>query len=163
MSACLLGGFTVYLPGTDAARIDPPRGLRGLVAVAPESLSTNQARRALPAQVSFADAAATAARAARLTAALATGDAGALLAATDDVLHQPARFKLAPDAGALVGALRDAGIAAFLSGAGPSVAAIVPSDRAVEAEEAAVRFAPVGWLVRTLDFSAAGAEVIVSD
>jgi homoserine kinase len=163
VSACLLGGIIVCLPGTPPARLLPPPGIRPLVVVAPEPLATQAARRALPESVSFRDAAETAARAARLTAALAAGDAGPLLAATDDVLHQPARFALAPESGSLVKRLRAEGYAAFLSGAGPSVALLVASESAARAQDAAVRFAPSGWEVRTVGFSAAGAGIVVRD
>ncbi|MCA1832034.1 MAG: homoserine kinase [Actinomycetota bacterium] len=163
VSACLLGGITVSLPGAPTARLDPPAALRPLAAVAPETLSTHSARKALPETVSFTDAALTAARAARLTAALAAGDGDALMAATDDVLHQPARFALAPDSGSFVARLREAGFAAFLAGAGPSIAAIVPAELGREAESFASGCAPPGWDVRSLEFSARGAEVVVSD
>lgn len=163
VSACMLGGITVSLPGTSTARLNPPPGLTAVVAVAPAPLATHEARRALPVVVSFGDAAATAARAARLTAALATGDTAALLAATDDVLHQPARFTLAPESGALVAELRKAGFAAFLSGAGPSVAALVSEHDAERARDHAARFAPSGWDVRTVGLSPTGAKMIVSD
>lgn len=161
--ACLLGGITVSLPGAPTGRIEPPADFHVVVAVAPAPLSTHEARRALPSSVPFAHAALTAARAARLTAALASGDAAALLASTDDVLHQPARFALAADSGSLVFKLRAAGHAAFLSGAGPSVAAIVPRESLESARQDAVRFAPSGWSVRSLGFAAGGAEIIVGD
>ncbi|MGH3922270.1 MAG: hypothetical protein ACRDTT_05270, partial [Pseudonocardiaceae bacterium] len=47
-----------------------------------------------------------------------------------DVLHEPARFEVMPASGELVQNLRAAGIAACLSGAGPSVLVITePDDR----------------------------------
>jgi homoserine kinase len=137
-----------------------PQGIEVIACVAPMALSTEAARRALPAQVPFSDAVANSGRAALLAAALATGDASHLLAATEDVLHQPARFGLAPDSGTLVTALRHEGIAAFLAGAGPSVGALVPTAQAATAEAAAQRFALEGWDVRRVAIDTHGATVV---
>jgi homoserine kinase len=131
-----------------------------IACVAPASVPTEAARKALPGEVPFSAAAATAGRAALLATLLAHGEAAHLLAATDDVLHQPARFALMPDSGKLVGALRAAGIAAFLAGAGPSVAALVSTADAAAAEETVRRAAPESWEVRLLDFDPKGAEVV---
>ena len=60
------------------------------VAVIPkQKVQTAEARMALPAQVSHADAAFNVARAALLGAGLAQGDAGLLAAAFADRLHEP--------------------------------------------------------------------------
>lgn len=160
VSAALLGGITVsgYAPD-DALRIQPPDTIVPLVCVAPGRLSTSAARAGLPAGVAFADAAANAARAALLVASIASADPARLLAATEDRLHQPTRFALAPDTGALVAKLRAQGIAAFLSGAGPSVAALVPKADAIRAETTARRAAPDEWDVRIVPFEPAGATV----
>jgi homoserine kinase len=159
VAPCLHGG-TVVVTGRTAKPLGAPVGIEALVCVAPTPLATAAARRALPEVVPLADAAATAGRAALLVAALATGDAGPLLAATEDVLHQPARFRLMPASGALVAALRSEGIAAFLAGAGPSVAALVPAREASAAESAARRVVPEGWVVRRVPFDAHGARVV---
>jgi homoserine kinase len=65
-----------------------------------------------------------------------------------------------PQSATLVRALRDRGVAAFLAGAGPSVAALVPSDIAASAEQAARELAPDGWDVRLETIAARGAEVV---
>ena len=158
VSACLLGGFTVSLPGTSTARLPCPDGWSAVVCVAPTRLATEAARKGLPQSVAFPDAVATAGRVARLVAAIAQGDHDALLHATEDVLHQPARFVLAPTSGELVDKLRKAGIAAFLSGAGPSVTVL--TDDPGRAESAARAAAPDGWLVRTVAIANEGARVI---
>jgi homoserine kinase len=137
-----------------------PANIEALVCVAPMALATEAARKALPAEVSFGEAAANAGRAALLAATLARGETAALLAATEDSLHQPARFALMPDAGRLVRALRADGIAAFLAGAGPSVAALVPVSSTAPAEARARRLAPDGWEVRRVEIASRGAEVV---
>ncbi|HVL88676.1 MAG TPA: homoserine kinase [Actinomycetota bacterium] len=158
VSAALLGGITVsgYAPG-DAIRIEPPSRIVPLVCVAAGRLSTKEARASLPAQVPFGDAVANASRAALLVAVLTADDPARLLAATEERLHQPPRFRIAPETGALVAALRSEGIAAFLSGAGPSVAALVAADEAGDIRALAERAAPEGWDVRIVPFEANGA------
>lgn len=168
VASCVYGGVTVVVPATVASgagvlALGVPPGIEPLVCVAPTALETSAARRALPERVAFGDAVATAGRAALLAASLVTGDASRLMEATDDVLHQPARFELEPDAGRLVASLRREGIAAFLAGAGPSVAALVSTDQAAGAEAAARRLAPEGWEVRRTSIDPHGAAVVESD
>lgn len=100
--------------------IDPRIG--AVVFIPPTPLSTQTARGVLPAQVPHADAAANAGRAALLIAALA-GQPEHLLTATRDLLHQDYRRPAMPESLALVDALRADGIAAVVSGAGPTVLA----------------------------------------
>lgn len=83
-------------------------------------LPTKEARAVLPAQVPHRDAAFNAGRAALLVAALASAP-DVLLPATEDRLHQGYRAPVMPAAAAMVGALRERGLAAVVSGAGPSV------------------------------------------
>lgn len=160
VSAALMGGITIsgYAPD-DALRIEPPPELRVLACVAKDRLSTSTARGALPEQVSFKDAVGNAARAALLAASLAGEAPTRLLAATQDLLHQDRRFALIPATATLVNALRAEGIAAFLSGAGPSVAALLPGDEAAEAYDAAVAAAPDGWHIELVAFDRLGAVV----
>lgn len=101
-------------------------------------LSTELARRALPANVPYGDAIFNVSRVAMLPVAFGAlnGDSadktGAvkfdisrnslLFAATQDALHQPYRASLMQDSWDLVEALREAGFAAAISGAGSCVA-----------------------------------------
>lgn len=159
VAPCLLGGITV-VSGGRAQRLEPPEAVRPLVCVAPKSMSTEAARKALPASVPFSEAAASVGRAAALAAALATGDADALLEATDDTLHQPARFELMPESAQMVRALRAEGLAAFLAGAGPSVTALVPSKVWQAAQNTARHHAREGWVVKVVPFDPDGATVL---
>jgi homoserine kinase len=133
-AACLAGGVTIaWTPragalGADATagagprmlRLPVPAGLRAVLCVPPFPLATEAARRALPAAIPHAAAAANAARSALLVAALA-GAGEVLFAATEDFLHQPYRAAVMPETAELVGRLRRAGLAAVVSGAGPAV------------------------------------------
>ena len=125
-AACLAGGLTIaWNPGTGprAVRLDPLPAIVPVLCVPVESMPTTAARRALPPTVPHADAAANAGRAALLVTAL-TQAPDLLLDATEDLLHQPYRAPLMPATADLIDRLRGAGIAAVLSGAGPSVLAL---------------------------------------
>ncbi|MEM9711347.1 MAG: homoserine kinase [Actinomycetota bacterium] len=88
------------------------------------STSTAKSRAALPQQVPFADAVFNIGRSALLLAALTTGDLGALRDATDDRLHQQQRLANVPASRAALEVLRPRTLASWLSGSGPTVAAL---------------------------------------
>ena len=92
--------------------------------VPPEALSTEVARGLLPQQVPHADAAADAGKAALLVAALGSRP-DQLWRATRDYLHQDYRRPAMPASLDLVDRLRADGLAAVVSGAGPTVLALV--------------------------------------
>lgn len=85
--------------------------------------STAETRVLLPEQVSHCDARFNLSRAALLVVAL-TERPDLLMAATEDVLHQPQRVPAMPASGEFLAVLRRYGIAAVLSGAGPAVLAL---------------------------------------
>lgn len=155
-AAAVLGGLVVCHDGS-ARRLEPSARLRPVLCVPVARQSTAVARALLPAHVAHAEAAANGARAAAVLAGLA----GALAwdpRAMVDVLHEPARFAAMPDTAALVSALRAAGIGACLSGAGPTVLAIVTaSDAGAVARVTAL--APAGWQVLPRAWDLAGATV----
>src|SRR5690606_29751662 len=128
----LLGGATVAWTepgGARAARLEVHPDVVPLVLVPDHCVATSTARRALPAQVPHEDAAFTAGRAALLVHAL-TSRPDLLLAATEDRLHQPYRAAVMPQSLALVTRLRAEGLAAVVSGAGPTVLVLSSGDRA---------------------------------
>ena len=159
VAPCLLGGVTVSTTG-GTIRLEPPAAIRVLVCVAPTAMKTDAARAALPKDVARVDAVANLGRAALLVAALMQGRSDVLMEATKDELHQRARFELMPESGELVLALRGAGVPAFLSGAGPSVAALVGDASADSAEKAAKTLAPREWEVRLESIDAQGARIV---
>jgi len=110
-------------PGPRVVRLPVLEEIRPVVFVAEESLATHTARGALPAAVPHRDAVANAARSALLVAAL-TRVPEVLFDATRDYLHQPYRAGVMPRTAELVSRLRAAGLAAVISGAGPSVLAL---------------------------------------
>ena len=103
------------------------------IAVIPETrVSTSGSRSALPDSVPFADAASTAASAALLGAAIASGDARLFAASTDDRLHEPYRSAAAPHLAELRADLPEGALGATLSGSGPTV--IVWAERDISDE-----------------------------
>jgi homoserine kinase len=132
VAPCLFGGFTIAWtegPGARSVRLSASDLVHPTVYVPQERGLTATARAALPSAVPHADAAFNAGRAALLTHAL-TADPSLLFAATEDRLHQGYRAEAMPGTASLVAALRSVGVAAVVSGAGPTVLALteVPAD-----------------------------------
>ncbi|RZU49956.1 homoserine kinase [Krasilnikovia cinnamomea] len=128
VAPCLFGGFTIAWTeagGARAVRLATAEGVRPTVFVPAERGLTATARAALPPQVPHADAAFNAARSALLVHAL-TAAPELLFPATEDRLHQGFRAPAMPGTASLVAGLRAAGVAAVVSGAGPSVLALTP-------------------------------------
>jgi homoserine kinase len=132
VAPCLLGGFTIAWTegaGARAVRLEAAAGVRPTLFIPKERGYTATARRALPAGVPHGDAAFNAGRSALLVHALTT-DPAYLFPATEDRLHQGYRAEAMPGTASLVAALRSVGVAAVVSGAGPSVLALteIPGD-----------------------------------
>jgi homoserine kinase len=162
-AACLAGGLTIAWDlgtGPRAVRLDPLPAIVPVLCVPADSIPTTAARRALPPTVSHADAAASASRAALLAIAL-TQAPDLLLDATQDVLHQPYRAPLMPATAELIGRLRGAGIAAVLSGAGPSVLALTVRGNPPGPAEVGSIAIQTGkqWHVSPLDVDRQGATI----
>jgi homoserine kinase len=79
-----------------------------------------------------------------------------LLTATEDRLHQEYRRPAMPDSLELMHRLRDAGLAATVSGAGPTVLALAGPDTV----DAATGIAGTGWDVRPLSVDRGGAAIL---
>src|SRR4051794_8895548 len=126
VAPCLFGGFTIAWtegPGARAVRLGTADRVRPTVFVPKERGYTATARAALPSAVPHADAAFNAGRAALLPHAL-TAAPDLLFPATEDRLHQGYRAEGMPGTASLVAALRSVGVAAVVSGAGPTVLAL---------------------------------------
>ena len=129
-AASCFGGVTVAV-GEQVLRVPAPSGLleqlRVVVWSPPRSTSTDASRKVLAAELALEDAVFSVGRAALWVAAIAAGDLTALRTACQDRVHQPTRLAARPDAAvALAAALElDAVLAAWLSGSGPTVAALV--------------------------------------
>jgi homoserine kinase len=127
IAAAALGGATISwmedrasIATGCASRFSVDPSVRALVFLPHTQLSTGKARRMLPETVPHKDAAINAGRAALLVHALSVHPE-LLFAATEDHLHQEYRREAMPRSVDLVRKLRGAGVAAMISGAGPSV------------------------------------------
>ncbi|MCR6481797.1 homoserine kinase [Amycolatopsis sp. OK19-0408] len=125
-AASLFGGLVLaWCEGAEfhAERLTPHPSIRPVVAVPAERSATAMTRGLLPPTVPHADAAHNAGRAALAVHAL-TAEPRLLLAATKDRLHQHYRAPAYPASTELVATLRAQGVAAAVSGAGPTVLAL---------------------------------------
>jgi homoserine kinase len=145
-SACWMGGLTVARMGGESeaqiARIKPKGKWPLLVAIPPESLATEEARRVLPSQYSRADAVTNIQNSMLLLAVFVQGKGEFLAAALEDRIHQPYRAPLCPLLPALQKLNRTPGILGVaLSGAGPSVLIFLDSRAKVTVKKIAARVA----------------------
>lgn len=136
LAAALTGGVTLTWEGR-IARIADTLPLAPVAVVPRERTSTASSRRALPASIPHAEAAASAARAALLGAGAVAGDAGWFAAALDDRLHEPYRASSTLDA--IRVDLPRGARGATLSGSGPTVI-VWADDAAACAAELTARF-----------------------
>ena len=177
VAPAVLGALTVAWSepagegGSRAVRLPVAPGLRAVAFVPPDPLETTVARGLLPATVPHRDASGNAGRAALLVAALTgqvTSDVdGALFAGTEDRLHQEYRAPAMPDSAGMLDRLRAAGVPAFVSGAGPTVLALLRSseplgDAPQRADGSLVALArpPAGWRVLPLEVDRTGVTLL---
>ncbi|GAA4812894.1 homoserine kinase [Tomitella cavernea] len=142
-AACIYGGAAVSWSdhcGPDRRYSTAPLAvhadIRAHVFVPTARSSTSAARGLLPEQVPHTAAAFNAGRSALMVVAL-TQRPDLLLEGTEDLLHQPYRAKAMPESARLVAALRERGIAAAISGAGPTVLALSTADPGAAEQETA--------------------------
>ncbi|MER7077048.1 homoserine kinase [Saccharopolyspora kobensis] len=155
-AASLLGGFVVAWQESGrfrAVRMQPHPDVSPIAFVPQVRSATDATRGLLPERVPHADAAFAAGRAALAVHAM-TSAPELLLAATADRLHQDYRESAWPDTIALVRRLREAGVAAAVSGAGPTVLAL-PTGGRLPAE-----IAPNGFQVLRLPVDDAGVRIV---
>jgi homoserine kinase len=166
VAACLAGGLTIAWTtsqGPRLTRLEPIPDLYPVVCIAPSDVAvrTEVARKALPETVPHREAAANAGRAALLIAALTQKEsASQLFDATEDWLHQAYRSRAMPDTYALVTALREDGVAAVVSGAGPSVLALTTAKPGLDRLDSIVRETGKAWRISPLDVARQGARVL---
>ncbi len=129
-----------------------------VIAFIPEgSVATSKARKLLPESIVHADAAANTTRGELLVHALASRP-DLLFIATEDFIHQKFRQEAMPKSFALLNKLRGAGVAAFISGAGPTVLALHNGDANEIAE--LQRAAGSVFEVKALSICTTGAGII---
>jgi homoserine kinase len=141
-AAAIYGGLVAVAGGT-FARVPLAVDVAIVVWIPDRETSTKASRGQLSPTVSLDDAVFNIGRTALLVAALAAGDVGALRVASEDRLHQNVRLARVPDSHHAMNVAVEAGAwCSYLSGSGPSVAALVAPGRPAEAVAAAL--APTG-------------------
>jgi homoserine kinase len=160
VAPAVLGGFTIAYQRHEeyaATSLTVQPGLSFLALVPQQPVATHVARTLLPSTVTHDDAARNAARAALLAAVLSgAADPGLALVATEDWLHQTYRGEAMAESVALMHSLRRDGVAAVISGAGPSVL-VLGGQASVEACRARV---PEGWTPRPMHIDTEGATCL---
>jgi homoserine kinase len=164
VAPALFGGLTIAWvepEGPQHKKLMVHRGVSPLVFVPEAKMSTALARSLQPESVPHEDATFNVSRSALLIAALIQSPE-LLLAATEDRLHQNYRAAAMPETNALIMMLREHGLAAVVSGAGPSLLVLGsdPGQRLLAAELVA-RHAESPWQALMLAVDFKGATVIV--
>ena len=141
-AACWLGGFVAAANdggSVRVARVEPPPEWRAIVVLPQQSLATSKARAMLPESYQAADAIANIQAVSMLGLAFAQGRGELLQAAMRDRIHQPYRAEICPFLPRLLPLAGKEGILGVaLSGAGPSVLAIVGEESQVEPASKAI-------------------------
>ncbi|WP_432432564.1 homoserine kinase [Cryobacterium breve] len=166
VAPALFGGLTIAWTTPEGPRhkkLMVHRGVKPLVFVPEQAMSTALARSLQPETVPHEDAVFNLSRSALLIAALIQSPE-LLLAATEDKLHQSYRAAAMPETNRLITMLREHGFAAVVSGAGPSILVLAsdPGQRLVAADLVAANSAtPWQALMLAVDFQ--GATVTRTD
>jgi homoserine kinase len=160
VAPALLGGLVACTKDADGGlvvrRRNPAPHLRPVAMVPASRQATTAARAVLPDALACADVVTQASRAGHVLAGL-TGAWPVAPGTAGDLLHEPPRLAVMRSSGALVDELRDRGVHAWLSGAGPTVAALV--DRVDTAVVPTIRSLAegLGFLTSPLEVDLGGA------
>jgi len=148
VAAALLGGLTVscQLPDRSvvAVRLEWPEQLEFLVLTPEYALPTTESRKVLPERITREDAVFNLQRVALLLQTLHSGNFSLLREAINDRLHQPSRQKLVPGLERALALEHPDLLGVCLSGAGPSIVALVERNFATVQELLAETFRSTG-------------------
>lgn len=163
----LLGGMVVGALDNNEMRyvkLSLPECLTFAIMVPDFPVSTEASREVLPEMISRQDAIFNSSRAGLLVASMITGNIDNLAMAMDDRIHQPYRKQLIPEMDRVFKAARGYGAkAAYLSGAGSTLMAVLTEDKAEEFEEkmsAYLNAIPHEWTLMLLKPDAEGAKIV---
>ena len=164
VSAALFGGATISwfetVKGHSQAhsiQLNVDTRIRAMAYVPEKPLATAKARKLLPESIPFADAVRNTSNAALMSHAL-TLRPDLLFTATEDFLHQSYRADAMPESFALMTKLRAAGVAAFISGAGPTVLVLHTGDQS-DVEELKLA-GGAGFVAHPLEIASRGATLL---
>lgn len=162
---CLTGGMAAaYFDGENVtyAKFNMPSELGFMVLYPEKPLETKKSRGVIPDKVPHKDAAFNAAHTALIVSAIAKKDFSLLNEAMKDKLHQPYRKKIVGHMAKIFDFYESIGAYSwYLSGSGPSVAAIIPKKKEKKIKnEAALWAEKNGFLYEVMDFENSGTHVI---
>jgi homoserine kinase len=164
VAAALFGGATVAWQedrhGKSVAQsisLSVDTRISAIAFIPASAVATSKARKMLPETIAHKDAARNSANAALLVHAL-TLRPDLLYRATEDFLHQSYRSEAMPASFELLTKLRAAGVAAFISGAGPSVLVLHTGNESEVAE--LIKSAGSKFEAKPLEISPTGATLI---
>ncbi len=161
----VLGGFTIALEENGSIlyqRIVPPAALKFCALIPDFTLSTSKAREVLPDMVPRLDGVFNAGRAALLTASFYSGSLEYLRTACEDRLHQDYRAGLIEGYNEIVSKSLELGcLATFLSGAGPTIMAVLREDDLLfkDKMEEFLKGNKNRWTVRELSLDSKGTAI----
>jgi len=148
VAAALLGGLVACCQRPDgrviALTANWPRALQIVVATPETQLETRKSRQVLPQSVPLSSAVSNVQRVAILLEALRTRNYGVLAEAFHDCLHQPSRCAIVPGLDRLLALRHPDVLGVFLSGSGPSLAAVATRHLPAVAEVIAGTFRDAG-------------------
>ncbi len=156
VAAALLGGLTIscQLPDRSviAVRMEWPESLEFLVLTPEFSLPTTESRKVLPKRIAREDAVFNLQRVALLLQSVQSGDLSLLREALHDRLHQPFRQQIVPGLERALALEHPDLLGVFLSGAGPSIVALVQQNFAAIEEllTETFRFTGIAFRIRRL-------------
>lgn len=150
--------YSVSVPVSDKIRF--------AVLIPPFELKTETARKVLPDEVSRENAVYNLSRSALITASLFSGSLENLRVAVQDTLHQPYRAHFIPDMEQVFRITYELGsYGTYISGAGPSIIAIIGKDFVSDFETYAVHRLEEkginGWRLEILENDRSGAAVYI--
>ena len=132
VTPALLGGMMIAVQDKGKVYYENVKiadNLRFCAMIPDFTLSTSEARAALPNNLTYSDAIFNISRATLLVTALANGSYDLIKYACEDSLHQPYRSKLIPGYDEIVQKSKELDcLGVFLSGAGPTIMAIIKSE-----------------------------------
>ena len=164
LAPALFGGLvaSVMHGGKVYSSVLPVSPALHFVVLSPDyTLSTHEARAALPKQVPFGDAIFNLSRLALLPRAFETGDLELITLCLDDKLHQPYRRPLIHGIDEVQSAAASLGCHAFcVSGAGPSLLCVTDDPAFAPRMADAVRELPHRWELRDLTIDPTGTVIL---
>ncbi|ERK29841.1 homoserine kinase [Clostridium intestinale] len=144
-------------------KVDIKEGIEFLSFIPSFTLSTEKARKALPATIPFKDGVYNVGKAALTLSCFYLGNYDMLRYACKDKLHEPYRSKLIPNFEEITSEVLDLGaLCVFLSGAGPTIMSIVKKEDNTAKDKIKAHMIKFEkeWSVVTLKENNIGAEII---